>query len=148
MQLCMLQLVHINGALLNLYCIHFSYLLFYGDLQFLLYTSGVTWHLPNCFWQQVFLLASKISKICLFGCPIGQATSWKANFENYFRCSLILWYQFLSIQYSMSNTSFRFRHLFLLSAHSSQSHFISCLTLMTHHQVNNKCNILKGQCWR
>ena len=32
------------------------------------------------------------------GCPTGQATSWKANSENYSRHSLIKWYQFLLIQ--------------------------------------------------
>ena len=48
------------------------------------------------FWAtKVCLRASKISKICLFGCPTGWATSWKANFENYSRYSLIKWYQFL-----------------------------------------------------
>ena len=40
----------------------------------------------------------------------------------------------------MSNTSFHFRHTFLLSAHFSPSHVISCSSLMSHHQVNNKCN--------
>ena len=48
----------------------------------------------------------------------------------------------------MSNTSFCFRHRFLLSAHSSQSHATSCLSLMFHHWVNNKCNRVKGRHWR
>ena len=82
--------------------------------------------------------ASKVSKICLFGHQTGQATSWKANFENYSRYSLIKYYQLLSIQYSMSNMSFRFKYTFLLSACSSQSHATSCLSLMFHNRVNNK----------
>ena len=41
--------------------------------------------------------ASKISKICLFGHQTGQVTSWKADFENYYRYSLIKWYQLLSM---------------------------------------------------
>ena len=48
----------------------------------------------------------------------------------------------------MSNTSFHFRHMLLLSAHSSQSHATSCSSLMSHHQVNNTCNRVKGQHWR
>ena len=36
------------------------------------------------FWvTKVCLLASKISKISLFGRPTGQATFWEANIENY-----------------------------------------------------------------
>ena len=62
--------------------------------------------LPQCcnltlawwFWAtKVCLQASKISKICLFGRPNGWATSWKVNFENYSRYSLIKFYQFLLI---------------------------------------------------
>ena len=37
---------------------------------------------------------------------------------------------------------------FLLSAHSSQSHTTSCLGLMSHHRVNNKCNRVNGWGWR
>ena len=48
----------------------------------------------------------------------------------------------------MSNTSFRFKHIFLLSAHSSQCHATLCASLMSHHRVNNKCNRVKGQRWR
>ena len=48
----------------------------------------------------------------------------------------------------MSNTSFCFRRKFLLSAHTSQIHATSCLSLISHHQVNNKCNRVKGQHWR
>ena len=59
---------------------------------------------------------------------------------------MIKWYQFLSIWQGLSNTSFWFRHKFLLSAHSSQSHTTSCSSLMSHHRVNNKCN--RGQHWR
>ena len=43
----------------------------------------------------------------------------------------------------MSNTSFRFRHTFLLSACSSQGRTTSCSSLMSYHQVNNKCNKVK-----
>ena len=43
---------------------------------------------------RVCLRASKISKTCLLGCPTGQATSWKANFENCSRYSLIKWKSF------------------------------------------------------
>ena len=99
-------------------------------------------------WLKVCLQGSKISKICLFGHLTGQATSWKANFENYCRYSLITWYQFLSILYNMSNTSFHSRHRFLLSARSSQSDATLCLSLMSHHWVNNKCNRIKGRHWR
>ena len=54
---------------------------------------------PACrFWAtKVCLWASKIFKLCLFGRMIGQATSSNTNFENYSRCSLIKWYQFLTI---------------------------------------------------
>ena len=97
---------------------------------------------------KVYLRASKVSKICLFGHQAGQATSWKANFENYSRYSLIKYYQLLSIQYSMSNMSFRFKYTFLLSACSSQSHATSCLSLMFHNRVNNKRNRVKGRRWR
>ena len=37
------------------------------------------WATKECLW------ASNISKICLFGRSTRQATSWKANFENYSR---------------------------------------------------------------
>ena len=53
---------------------------------------------------------------------------------------MIKWYQFLSIEYSLSNTSFRFRHTFRLSVRSSQSHATSCSSLMSPHRVNIKCN--------
>ena len=49
----------------------------------------LAWH----FWAtKVCLWASKTSKICQLGCLTGQATFWKANFENYSRYSLIKWY--------------------------------------------------------
>ena len=47
----------------------------------------------------------------------------------------------------MSNTSFHFRHMFLLSACSSQSH-ATCWSLMSHYEINNKCNRVKKQHWR
>ena len=78
---------------------------------------------------------------------VGEQTSWKANSENY----SIFFDKMVSIlidKYSMSNTSFRFRHMFLLSFHSSKSHTTSCSSLMSHHQVNNKCNRVMGQGWR
>ena len=54
--------------------------------------------LTRWFWgTKVCLQVSKISKICQFGCLTGQATTWKADFENFSRYSLIKWYQFLSI---------------------------------------------------
>ena len=43
---------------------------------------------------------------------------------------------------------FFFRHMFLLSAWFSQSHTTSCSSLMYNHQVNNKCNRVKGWRWR
>ena len=52
---------------------------------------------PRFWTTKVCLQASKISKICLFGHPTGQATSWKANFEICSRYSLIKWNEFLSI---------------------------------------------------
>ena len=48
----------------------------------------------------------------------------------------------------MCNTYFHFRHRFLLLACYSQSHATSCSSLMSHHQVNNKCNRVKEQHWR
>ena len=100
------------------------------------------------FWAtKVCLQVSIISKICRFGCPTGRATFWKANFENYSKYSLIKWYQFLSILYSTSNTLFCFGHTFLLSACSSESHATSCLSPMSHHWDNNKCNRVKAQHW-
>ena len=48
----------------------------------------------------------------------------------------------------MSNTSFPLRHILLLSANFSQSHATSCLSRMSHHWVNSKCNRVKGQHWR
>ena len=46
--------------------------------------------LARRFWAtKVCLWTSKIFKICLFGCPTRRAVSWKANFENYSRYSLI-----------------------------------------------------------
>ena len=101
------------------------------------------------FWVTKFCLqVSKISKICWFGLLTGRATFWKASFENYSRYSLIKWYQFLSTLNSMSNTSFHFRHMVLLCAHSSQSHATLCLSLMPLHRDSNKCNIVKGWHWR
>ena len=38
---------------------------------------------------------------------------------------------------------FLFWHMFLLSACSSQSHATSCMSHMSHHRVNNKCNRVK-----
>ena len=116
------------------------------------YHSSIQWcnlTLARWFWTtKVCLQASKISKICQFGHANGQVTFSKANFENYSRYSLIKWYQFLSILYNLSNTSFSFRHTFLLSARSSQSHATSCSSFMSHHWDNNKCNRVKGQHWR
>ena len=113
------------------------------------YHSSIQWcnlTLARWFWTtKVCLQASKISKICQFGHPNGQVTFSKANFENYSRYSLIKWYQFLSILYNLSNTSFSFRHTFLLSARSSQSHATSCSSFMSHHWDNNKCNRVKGE---
>ena len=47
----------------------------------------------------------------------------------------------------MSNTSFLFMHMLLLSACSSQSHATKFSTLMSYHQINNKRNRVKGQHW-
>ena len=57
-------------------------------------------------------------------------------------------YQLLSIYHSISNTTLHFRHSFLLSASSSQNQVTSYSSLLSHHQVNNKCNRVKGQHWR
>ena len=96
--------------------------------------------LPWWFWAtKVFLLASKISKICLSACPTRRATSWKANFENYSRYSLIKWYNIIQHEQYF----FSFQAHFLRSARSSQSDATSCLSLMSHHQVNNKSKELK-----
>ena len=81
---------------------------------------------------------------CLFGCPNGQATPWKANFEKYSRYSL----KINSYQYNTAWAILRsIRHMFLLAACSSQSHS-TYSGLMSHHQINNKCNRVKGQYWR
>ena len=48
----------------------------------------------------------------------------------------------------MNSTSFPFRHILLLCANFSQSHATSCLSRMSHHWVNSKCNRAKGQHWR
>ena len=45
----------------------------------------------------------------------------------------------------MNNTSFRFRHTFLLTARSSQSRATSCSIPMSDYRVNSKCNRVKGQ---
>ena len=67
----------------------------WGNCQELDQSCNLT--LARRFWgTKVCLQGSKIFKICLFGWPTGRATSWKANFENYSRYSLIRWYQFLS----------------------------------------------------
>ena len=64
-----------------------------GWIDFILVLFQLQWcnlTLARRFWAtKVCLRASKISKICLFDCPTGRATSWKANFENYSRHSLI-----------------------------------------------------------
>ena len=80
---------------------------------------------------KICLPTSKISKLCVFGRPISWVTSWKANFENYSRYSLIKWYQFLSIWlliniYSMSDTSFHF-----MPHHARASCLIIGLTINT-----------------
>ena len=105
--------------------------------------------LARWFWvTKMCLRTSKTSKRRLFGRSTGRATSWKTNFENCSRQTLIKRYEFLSIYYSMSNTAFRFRHNFLLSAWSSQSHAPSWSSLTSRHRVNNTCNRVKGQRWR
>ena len=38
---------------------------------------------------------------------------------------------------------FSFWHTFLMSACATQSYATSCMSLMSHHQVNNKCNRVK-----
>ena len=86
------------------------------------------------------LRASKLSKICLFDRP--KIKFWKL-FEIFFNKMASIF-----INSSISNTSFCFRHTFLLSACSSPSHAKSCLSLMSHHQVNNKCNSVEGRRWR
>ena len=48
----------------------------------------------------------------------------------------------------MSNTSFPFRNMLLLSARFSQSHPTSCSSLMFYHWVSNKCDRVKGHHWR
>ena len=71
--------------------------------------------LSRPFWAtKVCLRASKIPKICLFGCLTEWTTFWKANFKNYSR---YFFDKMVSIfiqhdQYSMSKTLFRFRQWF------------------------------------
>ena len=48
----------------------------------------------------------------------------------------------------MSNTSFPFRYMSRPSVRSSESHAISCSSLMSHHRVKNKSKIVKEQHWR
>ena len=112
--------------------------------------SGVTQHLPNssgqpkhvcgqvkcpkhvCLvaWLGEQLLEKQILKIILEVLWQNDINSYQYNMSN-------------SSQYTMSNTSFHFRQTFLLSAHSSQSHATSYLSLMSHDRVNNKCNMSK-----
>ena len=95
----------------------------------MLHCSGVT-SLTRWFWAtKVCLRASKISKICLFGCLTGQA-----NFENYS-------YSAILVNVIQHEHMFSFRDMFLLPAYSSRSHATTCL--MSHHRVNSKCNGVK-----
>ena len=67
-------------------------------VEIVFYQQWCNQTLARWFWAtRMCLRASKNSKICLFGYQAGCATSWKANFENYSRYSLIKWYQFLSV---------------------------------------------------
>ena len=91
---------------------------------------------PACrFWAtKVCLWASKIFKLYLFGRMIGQATSSNTNFENYSRCSLIKWYQFLTI-----NTAWAI--LFLISGPC-----FCCLLVpfkVTPHHARVSCLIIE-----
>ena len=92
------------------------------------------------FWAtKVCWRSSKITKICVFGCPTWWVTFWKANSENYSRYYLIKWYQFLSISYSMSNTSFRF-----MPHHA----WVSCLIIRLTINAITLTITVKGWCWR
>ena len=94
---------------------------FFQNLCFQWYNLTLTqqfWANRPCQWE------SKIAKICLFGQPNGQATSWEANFENYF------WNSVNSYQYKTASAILLFvSSTFLLSARFSQSHATSCLSL-------------------
>ena len=105
------------------------------------------------FWAtNVCLWASKISKICLFGCPTGWATSWKANVENYSRYLLIEWYQFLSKWNSMNNMSFCFRHCFCcpLVSLKVMQHYVQVSYLIIGLTINaiSVTITVKGWHWR
>ena len=61
--------------------------------------------------------------------------------------SLLFFDKMTSILINMpawAGTYFCLRHRFLLTVPSSQSHATSCLSLLSHHQVNNKCNKCKA----
>ena len=93
--------------------------------------------LARHFWvTNICRQASKISKRCLFGRPTGRATSWKANFENYY----ILWYSGINFyQCSMSNTSFHFSTRFcrlLIPLKVMPYHaWVSCLIRLTINAI-------------
>ena len=104
--------------------------------------------LTRWFWETKVCLQVKFPKYVSLVARLGKQLLEKQILKIILRYSLIKWYQFLSIQYGMCNTSFHFKHLFLLPACSSQSHATSCSSLMSYHRVNNKCNRVKGRHWR
>ena len=101
--------------------VHICSSLFLLKLHAWMYNTQQTVHqwcnltFARWFWAtKVCLWARKISKVCLFGHPTGPVTFWKANFENYSRYLLIKCYQFLSVYYSISNTSLYFNYFYIL----------------------------------
>ena len=101
--------------------------------------------MPDSFGPPKYVWVSKIPKICLVS-KLGKQLPKK-------RILLlqILFEKMVLILISVTQHEqyfFLFWHMFLLSAYSSQSHARSSLSLTSHHWINNKCNRVKGWCWR
>ena len=99
--------------------------------------------LPRRFWAtKVCLRASKISK---YVCLVAQLGEQLPEIQ-ILKIILDILDKMVSVFINIIQHKqyfFLFWHMFLLSACSSQSHATSCLSLMSHHRVNNKCNRVK-----
>ena len=91
--------------------------------------------MPNGFWQPKCAL------------------DWVSNFlkSKFWKLFQIFFDKMVSILINIIQHEqyfFSFQAHVLLSSHSSQSHATLCSSLMSNHQVNNKCNRVKGRHWR
>ena len=104
---------------------------------------------PNGFGQPKCICGQVKFPKCLFSRPTGWGTSWKTNFENY--STYITLYKLLYIFFdkmvsiliniiSLSNTSSRFRHMFLLRWLIYALHTFLCNNMLHVFRSNHHCS--------